>query len=81
MNEPRELFGAREDRSDVTETAVMRASAGIGYHGAAIRSPDVPLLLGSLLLLIWGYARLANNSPRRHSRGQPSASHAGKPPL
>ena len=81
MNETQREVPIRETRSDVTPTATMPANAGIEYHGAAIRSPDVALLLGALLLLISGYTHLVNSAARRHPRGKSSASHAGKPPL
>lgn len=72
MNETQREVPIRDARSDVTQTAAMPANAVTEYHGAAIPSPDVALLLGSLFLLIWGRTRLANNTPRRptsHPRG------------
>jgi hypothetical protein len=81
MNETQREVPIREARSEVAETAAMPADAGIEHHAAGIRSPDVALLLGALLLLISGYTHLANNAARRHARGKPSASHAGMPPL
>ena len=83
MNETQTEVFIRETRSAVTEPAPMPAGAGIEYHGAAIRSPDVAISLGALLILIWGYTRLAGKTSRwlaSHPGGKRSAARAGEPP-
>ena len=83
MNETQTEIFIPETRSAVTEPAVIPAGAGIEYHGAAIRSPDLAILLGSLLLLFWGYTHLAGNTSRwlaSRLGGKRFASRAGDPP-